>query len=568
MQLTPIVLGLAVLLPGPPPTAPDDTLSALLPDGHLAEVHVPSGKAVWDSELGRRIHALLDEQGAFDELLEGLGALRLVTGSDPAVLIELVLGGELELGVYPTMRKQDDKPDPRKRQVLAVARTGDANGLALAMNALDAVLAANPGAKVKTRRHRKQAYLRFDDALLARADDMLLFATDQRLLTGALDRWLDGTTAAVAAPFDGLASFEIDTKLFRASDIAALRAPTRKLLGKRLANPLANLLFGGLTLGEGTLRGTLSGVGEQIALDVCLPPVPDDAPHAWFPPDAAATTAMPVTPDTLAVLSVRRDLADWWRNRESYMPDGAQPSLAKADQNMALIFAGQSPAEDVFGQASTEMALIVDRQRFVSAPAVPDVRLPAFCLVTPLRDPEQFTPTLSVAFQTLMGVINTDRAQNSKAPFLLDTLQHEGIGVRAAQLLTGAGSGGMGEPAAIDFNFSPAVAVAEGWALIGTSAEQVQRLVSALRAGEMSDVHGNVSARIDAERVLVALEDNRGALVAQQMLEHGLGPEEAAAEVDGLLGLLAGVRSVAGVLTRQDDCLHADIDLVLKDPTP
>jgi hypothetical protein len=567
MHLTPVVLGLAFLLPAPPPAA-DDALSALLPEGRLAEVHVPSGKAVWDSELGRRIHTLLEDQGAFDELQDGLAALRMVTGSDPTRLIELVLGGELELGVYPTVRKNSDKPDMRNRKVLAVARTGDADGLALAMNALDAVLAANPDAKVKNGRHRKQPYMRFDDASLARVDDMLLFATDQHLLTGALDRWLDGASDVVATPFEGLASFELDTRLFRAKDIALLRTPTRKLLGKRLANPLANLLFGGLTVGEGTLHGTLTGSGEEIELDVCLPPVPDDAPRAWFPPEPATTTAMPVTPDTLAVLSLRRDLADWWRNRETYMPDGAQPALAKADQNMALIFAGQSPAEDVFGQASTEMALIVDRQRFEGGPAVPDVRLPAFCLVTPLRDPAQFTPTLSVAFQTLMGVINTDRAQNSKAPFLLDTVPHEGIGVRAAQLLPGAGSGGLGEPAAIDFNFSPAVAVVDGWALVGTSAEQVRRLVSALHAGEMTEARGVLSAHIDAERVLDALEDNRGALIAQEMLDDGLGPEEAAAEVDGLLGLVAGVHSVAGSLTRQDDCLHADFDLVLNDISP
>jgi hypothetical protein len=403
---------------------------------------------------------------------------------------------------------------------------------------------------------------------VTRAGDMLIFATDNRLLTGALDRWLDGADSAAGAAHDGLASFAFDTSLLRPADIASLKAPTRRLLGKRLATPLANLLFGGLTLGEGMVHGTLSGIGTEVALDVCLPPVPDDAPQAWFPAPTGGSLAMPVTPETLAVLTLRRDLGDWWRNRETYMPDGAQPALAKADQNMALIFAGQSPAEDVFGQASTEMALIVDRQRFESEPATPDVRLPAFCLVTRLRDPEAFTPTLAVAFQTLLGVINTDRAQNTQAPFLLDTEMHEGVGVRAGHLLAGAGSGGMGEPAAIDFNFSPAVAVVDGWALIGTSAEQVRRLVSALHAGETNEGRGDISARIDVARVMKGLEDNRGALVAQAMLEDGLGPEEAMANIDHLFTWVSNLRSVDSALTRQAECLHMDLDLLLSEAAP
>lgn len=571
MQLTPFVLGLTVLLSGVARPGEDGDLSALLPDGRLAEVHVPSGKAVWESEMGLRLRGLIEDMGADRELREGLGALHVLTGSDPAAWIELVLGGELELGVYPTPRKNNPTPNPAKRQVLVVARTADADGLALAMNALQAALETNPDAEFKTARHRKLPYLRFGkNASLARVDDLLLFATDDRLLTEALERWLDGGLLAAAGSGTGteLASFEFDTELLRPGDFASLRAPTRKLLGRRLANPLSNLLFGGLTLGKGRVAGTLAGVGREIALDVCLPPVPDDAPRAWFPPEPAGSMAVPVTPETLAVLSLRRDLGDWWRNRESYMPDGAQPGLAKADQNMALIFAGQSPAEDVFGQTGQVLALVVDRQRFEDAAAVPDVHLPAFCLVTRLRDPEAFTPTLAVAFQTLMGVINTDRARNRTAPFLLDTTLHEGIGVRAAHLLSGAGSGGKGEPAAIDFNFSPAVAVVEGWALIGTSVEQVNRLVSALHSGESAEGRGVMSFDIDVTRVLSALEDNRGALVAQSMLDNGLDPDEAATDVDNLLEWIGSLQHVSAALTRQAECLHVDLDLLLGESTP
>lgn len=160
MHLIQLVVGLAFVLPSNATAADEGSLAALLPDGHLAEVHVPAGKAVWDSELGQRIRSALDEQGAFHELRQGIAALRLMTGTDPVAVIELILGGELELGVYPKPRKHSDKPSPRQRAVLVIARTGNAEGLAVAMDALQALLANNPDAKVKSARYRKQPYLR------------------------------------------------------------------------------------------------------------------------------------------------------------------------------------------------------------------------------------------------------------------------------------------------------------------------------------------------------------------------------------------------------------------------
>ena len=160
-----------------------------------------------------------------------------------------------------------------------------------------------------------------------------------------------------------LATFALDADRLRPADLKLVAQPGRKLLGRRVANPLANLLVGGLTLGAGRVEGRLlSGAGE-LALQARLPAPPADAPAAWFPPGPDAL-AVPVTPETLAVVHVRRDLADWWRQRETLMSDESQPGLAKADETIGLLFAGLSPAEDVFGAVDPELALVVDRQRF------------------------------------------------------------------------------------------------------------------------------------------------------------------------------------------------------------
>lgn len=516
--------------------------AAALPDGRLATLRVASGRALFDCGPVQLVLAQLRAAGALDELERGRAALRLATGSDPAQWLDTLLGGEVLVGLYegrPSRLAAADAPGPRLP--LAVARTRDAEACQRILDAALAVIEGDPANDVRRSRYRDVPWFRVNRRLVvARHDDLLLLGGDDELLATALDRLLDGAgVIGPLPPAEGLLAFHAEPAALRPRDWKPAAGEARRALGKRIANPLGNLLFGGLLAVDGPLHGALDAGSEGLELRLQLPPVPADAPAAWFPAPAG-DFAVPVTPETLAVLAVRRDLGDWWRRREELMSPEAQPQLAKADETLSLLFMGGSPAEDVFAALREDLALVVDRQSFEGVPR-PDVLLPAACLVGRLKDPQEFGPSVAVAFQTLMGFLNTDRAQERRAPFLIESLEHAGTTVRYARLLPGRDD----EPVGPDANASPALALRDDWLLLGTSLEQVLRLLTALEQGALRPVPGaHLALQVDGARALRVARDNRDVLVARSILGDGLLADEAAARIDRLLDLLGGLHDL------------------------
>jgi hypothetical protein len=169
-----------------------------------------------------------------------------------------------------------------------------------------------------------------------------------------------------------------------------------------------------------------------------------------------------------------------------------------------------------------------------------------------------------VAFQSLMGFLNADRAQKRQSPFLIDSVDCEGVTVRAARLLQREG-----EEPGTDANASPAVAVVDDWLLVGTSLEQVRRLVGALHGGALRQVGGGpFSLQVDGAGLLALARDDRDVLVAQHILEEGLSAEAAGRKVDDLLALLGDVQSLDLSVTRATDGLSVLLRLALGSGAP
>jgi len=586
-----------------------DTLSGLLPGQALARVHAPAGLDLWECPAVREAREAAEELGLMAELEQVRGAILLATGRDPADTLRLLLGGELAAGVYEVTsdtEPSDARPAGarRPRAVLVLSRTADAEGCRLALGALLAL--ARGEHDVKSLRYRDREYARIDrKLLLAAVDGVLVAASDDELLRSALDRLLDGTapqaavtpaTATVPSPApatanwpspstststappdadavaaDGapgetaLATFSFDLERLQSSELRAVQQPGRRLLGKRVANPLANLLFGGLTLGGGRIDGALLSRADALVLRAHLPAPPADAPAAWFPPGAEGF-AVPTSGQTLAVLCARRDLADWWRQRETLMSEDSQPGLAQADQNIGVLFAGASPEEDVFGRVAPELALVIDRQPFGDGAAAPEVRLPAFCLVGRVRGQSDFAGTLGVAFQSFVSFLNTDRAQDGRPPFLIDVQVHEGAVVRLARLLPPAGESEA--TLGMEANWSPAVAVAGDWLLVGSSAEQVRQLISAVHAGRTQPVGGSLGLDVNVPAALALAGEDRAALVANRMLEQGADAPSAGRDVDNLLRLAARLARVRADLRRDAHGLLFEFTLSLAGGAP
>jgi hypothetical protein len=556
-------IALILLLPG---AVRAGDLGAALPDGRLASLRVPSGRGLFDSGPVQRALERLREAGALAELDQGRAALRAATGSDPAEWLDTLLGGELQAAVYagrPSRLAPEGAAGPRL--LLAAARLRDPQAGQRALDALLAVMDGDPANDVRRNSYRDVPWARVNRKLVvACRDDVLLLGNDDDLLALALDRLLDGAAPAEAAPQGaGLLAFRLDPEVLRPGDWRPAAGEARRALGKRIANPLGNLLLGGLLAGDGPVSGWLDGEADGLELHLSLPPAPAGAPAAWFPPGEPGF-AVPVSQQTLAVLAVRRDLADWWRQRESLMGEESQPQLAKTDETLSLLFMGGSPAEDVFAALREELALVVDRQVFADGDA-PDLKLPAACLVARLKDPQSFGPSVAVAFQTLVGFLNTERAQERRQPFLLDAVEHEGALVRAARLLPARD----GQPPGTDANASPAVAVHDDWLLVGTSLEQVLRLLDALEQGALRPVKGaHLALQVDGARALQLARDNREVLVAKSILEDGLAAVDAGRHIDDLLALLGELSSLDLAVTPGPQSLDVSLHLSLAGRAP
>jgi hypothetical protein len=537
-------------------------LTGVFPDGRKASLVVPDGTALLDSRLGTALGDLVLQQGDADGLARLAGAVRLATGAEPAAVLRRIVGAELELGVY---EGRGRGARPRSRRLLGVARSADADDLRRLCDAVVALVEAGDGSRVERARHAERAVAIIDGNLaLCAADGLLLFATDEHLLREALDRVGQVGPPAPRGGEATLLHFELDTALLRAQDARAITPPIGR--ARRYANPLVNLLFAGLGEREGLIAGALHEREGRILLTTRLPAAPDGVPAAYDPP-IDGTVEVPVDPETAAVLFVRRDLAEWWRRRETLLDESLQPQLAKFDQTLGLLFMGGSPAEDVFAGLAPELALVVDRLDFAAADAIPDVRMPGACLVARMRDPAQYATGMQVAFQSLIGIANTERGKDGKPPFLLETAEHEGHTLRCARLVPDALAGGMaGASGSADAEraLSPTLAFTEDLLLLGTSEEQVRRLLSAWGAGRRARFEGNTELRLHPDVLARLVRDNRGPLVAKSMLDDGLDPAQAGQRIDAILDLLGHLGPTAILLA--DEGAGALLDLRIDAP--
>ncbi|MCB9898767.1 MAG: hypothetical protein H6825_12250 [Planctomycetes bacterium] len=532
-----LLLALTAILPSGDGSA---TLLALLPhEGRVFVLDVPSGGALLDA-LGDGPLAALPLP---DDARDGLDRLRTGLGGDLLPTARTLLDGEVAAGLFAVGRRSrlSDATAGRRAWLLA-SRPRDADAAREQLRqALQ--LAALAGAELSDGSYRDVSYTRVArDWVVAAVADVLLLAGDDDLLADAVDALLDDGLAPplVHDPDAGArAELEFHPGLLRDKDVRRLeRAP--KKLGVPAAAPGASLLLGPLlhALEPGVVvHASLALDADSLRLSADAP-AGDDMPRAYAPPDAGARR-VPVTDSTLGVLFARRDLSDWWRHREELLDEESQPKLAKFDGTMGLFFSGASLAEDVFAHLGPELALVVDVLDFADTDDVPAVRLPAVCLVAPVDDEASFRPRLEVAFQTFLGVVNTERAKDGEPPFLLDVALAGDVPIRYGRLLSGDAAGqATGDPLPSDYNLRPALAMCEGRLLFGTSVEQVRGLIGSLRSGRGVDRSENLYASVDAGLLRRLAEDDHDVLVAQAMLDDGLDPRAAVARVDGLLAIL------------------------------
>jgi hypothetical protein len=208
----------------------------------------------------------------------------------------------------------------------------------------------------------------------------------------------------------------------------------------------------------------------------------------------------------------------------------------------------------------------VVRQAFAEGQPAPAIKLPAFALVAELKDSAKMQPELRRTFQSLIGFLNVVGTMNGQPQLDLDMEKSDAMQLVTASYLPDQNAK---DPAGlkINYNFSPSIAFAGSRFVVSSTKELAKTLATAKAADRPSAdstrvVNTNAVLHFDPLREILA--DNRGQLVAQNMLSEGRTKEEAEKAIGVLLELVGWFDRAAVTLDTTQSELRLSLDIGIK----
>lgn len=431
-------------------------------------------------------------------------------------------------------------------------------------------------------------------AIIGRLDDTLIVANKSELVKKLVDRWRDRP-----AKLDSLAANPRFQEFAKQLSNQALSQPTtdkqmevarvwvdlKQVREAGLANKLfkgpsdnfaAELLLGGvieLLRDASTVQATLSSHDKHLQVRIEMPiskSAISDKYEYFFGKDASGQApALIKLSGMQANISVYRDIAQLWQRAGDLFGQSTNDQLAQAETTLTTLFSGRDFANDILGSIRPELQLIVTEQDFAKAKTVPQIKLPAFALVTRLRDPQAMQPQMKRIFMSLIGFVNVAGAMNQQPQLDLEAFRLEsGWEVTATYAVDADRPKDWIVP--IQYNFSPTLFMTGEHAVIASTkelaraiGEQLQQPVASTKE-LVNQPNLNSMLKVDGELLSRALGANRQQLISQNMVEKGHTQEEAAAEVDFVLQAATLVKSMSIALGVGDKAV-LDLQVQLTD---
>ena len=510
----------------------------------------------------------------------------------PEILASLTDGGlslafDADSSGFALLAKADDPQTPEKlRDVfLTVVR-----GMTQLQGKPDPVTTAN---------YRGVQVNAFNEIKFAIVRDWLVLTNQSKLGRQVVDRLLDGA----AAPGDPTLSLDTGSdplsprplgdsgqdlarnERFQAArrqlphepsgwmfaDVETIRnrGVAEQLFRGRSGNPLIELIVGGLLSNLQRTPWAAAAFEVQASHVRLTVASPHDATwveasrNFYFGPHGTGVAPELLSAqDAVLTLSTYRDVADLWLHADELFDPNVTDGFAQAESALSTLFSGKEFGEEVLGAVRPEIQLVVTRQNFGDRLPQPAIKLPAFAIVLRLKEPEAVRDDFRRTFQSLMGFLNVVGAMNAQPQ--LDFAVEKG---ESQQILTSsfvAESGGQqSRQAAVNFNFSPAVAFIGERMVVSSDTRLARDLGGRRDEGGEGGAHSrsNTQARFDPGVLHQILVDNRSQLIAQNMLEEGNSNEEAAQEVDALLQIVHCFRLATLRLDTGNDKLELQIQV-------
>ncbi len=271
---------------------------------------------------------------------------------------------------------------------------------------------------------------------------------------------------------------------------------------------------------------------------------------------------LPRAPDDVFVAVIERDFATLLGRRLELFAPEFQPEFAEALSNLALFFGGKDIAEEILPLVSPRLALVSRPVEFEEG-REPEIPLPAVALIAELSDPERTGGEFVSAFQSLIGILNVDRAQMARSGMQLRLMLEGGVEISSARFPTPGPADGVD----LLYNLEPACAVVGPHLVIGTHVALVRSLVRELQggAGAAAAPVGDAEwLEASGEELARVVQANFEVLVQKKVLDDGVSLAQAEEELGGfrlLLASLARVRLAVEQENNREIVLRASFEL-------
>lgn len=434
--------------------------------------------------------------------------------------------------------------------------------------------AKSKGRELKQMTYRDVDAYEVNGAVLARLEDYLVICNKGELAKGLVDRWREppAKTDTLSGNqrfrvFADQATLASKTKAIRLArawlDLQQIHdaGMAKKIFAGPHDNFPAELFLGGVIAvlrGAPTLQASLETEDQQLQLRFSAPITKESIGdrHDYFFGEnvKGQAPARMVLGGSQANVCLYRNLAQLWQRAGDIFGQKTNDQLAQAETTLTTLFSGRDFASDILGAIHPELQLIVTEQELGKRNTpVPQVKLPAFALVTRLREPQVMQPQMKRIFMSLIGFANVAGAMNQQPQLDLEAFRLEsGWEVTASYAVDADRPKDWIVP--VQYNFSPTLLLLGEHAVIASTQALAQAIGEQLKSPAASPVatttaHLNSMIYIDGELLNKSLSANRPQLISQNMIEKGHSQEEATAEIELLLKIVQLVKSVEVALT-------------------
>ena len=271
-------------------------------------------------------------------------------------------------------------------------------------------------------------------------------------------------------------------------------------------------------------------------------------------------------PGYIAGFSFCRDLHGFYAAKDELFPERTG-GLIFFENMMGIFFSGRDLTDEVLAELGPKIRLVVAQQAYDEANGVPATQFPAVAAVLRMqKDPQKFSIVMEEAWQKAIGLVNFTRGQQAEPGLIIDRPTHGDTRFTVARFA--APKVEERSDADVRFNFSPALAMPDGYLILSSTEGLARDLIDALKqeASETLDgieeVHSLVE--VDGTSLAAVLRANREPLVRKNMLEEGHSREQAETAIASLVAIVGQFRQVGLELRGLAGATQARLSIELK----